>query len=98
MSKKIRLGYDILSKRAIETESGVNIDDALKKITAYKMASGTGADSHPDVARPSTKLLYVVHVASASGIDEYREWIWDQPENLPGRCLCIGASSNDVNS
>lgn len=31
MSKKIRLGYDILSKRAIETESGVNIDDALRR-------------------------------------------------------------------
>ena len=98
MSKKIRLGYDILSKRAIETESGVNIDDALKKITAYKMSSGTGADSHPDVARPSTKLLYVVHVASASGIDEYREWIWTQPENLPGSWICIGGTSNDVES
>lgn len=31
MSNKIRLGYDILSKRAIETESGVNIDDALRR-------------------------------------------------------------------
>ena len=98
MSKKIRLGYDILSKRAIETESGVNIDEALKKITAYKMASGTGADSHPDVARPSTKHLYVVHVASASGIDEYREWIWSQPENLPGSWVCIGGTSNDAES
>lgn len=31
MAKKIRLGYDILSKRAIETENGVNIDDALRR-------------------------------------------------------------------
>lgn len=31
MAKKIRLGYDILSKGAIETESGVNIDDALRQ-------------------------------------------------------------------
>ena len=31
MAKKIRLGYDILSKRAIETASGVNIDDALRR-------------------------------------------------------------------
>ena len=31
MAKKIRLGYDILSKRAIETESGINIDDALRQ-------------------------------------------------------------------
>lgn len=29
MSKRIRLAYDIISKRAIETESGVDIDDAL---------------------------------------------------------------------
>lgn len=31
MAKKIRLGYDILSKRAIETESGINIDEALRR-------------------------------------------------------------------
>lgn len=31
MAKKIRLGYDILSKRAIETESGVNIDEDLRR-------------------------------------------------------------------
>lgn len=31
MARKIRLGYDILSKRAIETESGINIDEALKR-------------------------------------------------------------------
>lgn len=30
MSKKIRLGYDILSQRAIESESGANIDDSLR--------------------------------------------------------------------
>ena len=32
MASKVRLGYDILSKRAIETESGVNIDDAIGTI------------------------------------------------------------------
>lgn len=31
MANKIRLGYDILSKRAIETESGINIDEALRR-------------------------------------------------------------------
>lgn len=31
MARKIRLRYDILSKRAIETESGINIDEALRR-------------------------------------------------------------------
>lgn len=31
MAKKIRISYDILSMRAIETESGINIDEALRR-------------------------------------------------------------------
>ena len=98
MSKKIRLGYDILSKRAIETESGVNIDDALKKITTYKMASGTGADSHPDVARPSDKIFYIVKVVSAGQPDMYMDWIWNQPSDGPGFWICVGRTLSPEDS
>ena len=98
MSKKIRLGYDILSKRAIETESGVNIDEALKKITSYKKVAGTGDDNHPDVDRPSTKVIYIVKVDGASQPDTYKEWIWNQPVDGVGNWECIGGTSDDANS
>jgi hypothetical protein len=98
MSKKIRLGYDILSKRAIETESGVNIDEALKKITSYKKVPGTGDDNHPDEPRPSTKVIYIVKVDGASQPDIYKEWIWNQPVDGVGNWECIGGTSDDANS
>ena len=98
MSKKIRLGYDILSKRAIETESGVNIDEALKNITSYKRVSGTGEDNHPDVARPSTKVFYIVKVDGAGNPDAYKEWIWNQPENGTGFWDCIGDTTDEQSS
>lgn len=98
MSKKIRLGYDILSKRAIETESGVNIDEALKKITSYKKVPGTGDDNHPDVARPSTKVFYIVKVAGAGQPDAYKEWIWNQPEDGLGSWECVGDTTDEKSS
>jgi hypothetical protein len=98
MSKKIRLGYDILSKRATETESGVNIDEALKKITSYKKVLGTGDDNHPDEPRPSTKVIYIVKVDGASQPDSYKEWIWNQPVDGVGNWECIGGTSDDANS
>ena len=98
MSKKIRLGYDILSKRAIETESGINIDEALKRITSYQRVSGTGDDNHPDVSRPSTKVIYIVKVDGAGNPDAYKEWIWNQPVDGVGNWECIGGTSDDANS
>ena len=96
MSKKIRLGYDILSKRAIETESGVNIDDALRSISSYQKVPGVGIDNHPDVSRPSTKILYIVKVASAGQPDTYKEWIWTQPSDGQGYWECTGDTSQDL--
>ena len=96
MSKKIRLGYDIISKRAIETESGVNIDDALRSISSYQKVPGVGSDNHPDVPRPSTKVLYIVKVASAGQPDTYKEWIWTQPSDGPGYWECTGDTTQDL--
>lgn len=96
MSKKIRLGYDILSKRAIETESGVNIDDALRSISSYQKVTGVGIDNHPDVPRPSTKVIYIVKVAGAGQPDTYKEWIWNQPADGLGAWECIGDTSMDL--
>lgn len=96
MSKKIRLGYDILSKRAIETESGVNIDDALRSISSYQKVTGVGSDNHPDVPRPNTKVIYIVKVAGAGQPDTYKEWIWNQPADGLGYWECIGDTSMDL--
>ena len=98
MSKKIRLGYDILSKRAIETESGVNIDEALKRITSYKRVPCTGDDHRPDEPRPNTNVIYIVKVDGASQPDTYKEWIWNQPVDGVGNWECIGGTSDDSNS
>ena len=94
MSKKIRLGYDILSKRAIETESGVNIDEALKgKISVQKVA-GTGADSHPDVARPNTEVIYLVKSVSSGSSETYKQWMWTQPADAEGYWECVSDNTD----
>ena len=94
MSKKIRLGYDILSKRAIETESGVNIDEAIKgKISVQKVA-GTGADSHPDVARPNTEVIYLVRSVSSGATETYKQWMWIQPVDAAGYWECIADNTD----
>lgn len=98
MPKKIRLSYDILAKRAIETESGVNIDDALRRIHSYELVSGTGEDNHPDVARPSDKIFYIVKVVSAGQPDMYMDWIWNQPSDGPGFWICVGRTLSPEDS
>ena len=32
---------------------------------------------NPDVVDPSTKIIYLTHIDSATGPDLYREWLWD---------------------
>ena len=98
MPQKIRLSYDILAKRAIETESGVNIDDALRRIHSYELVGGTGEDNHPDVARPSDKIFYIVKVASAGQPDMYMDWIWNQPSDGPGFWICVGRTLSPEDS
>ena len=95
MSKKIRLGYDILSKRAIETESGVNIDEALKNIRSYQRVSGTSDDNHPDVPRPSTKVIYLVQSEDAGQSNVFNAWIWAQPDDGLGYWACIDSAVKD---
>ena len=89
MATKIRLGYDILAKRAIETESGINIDDALRRIHSYEMVGSTGDDKHPDVptGSESDKILYVTK-------PDYTAWIWSTDSTDPG-WICIGGAAGD---
>lgn len=48
---------------------------AIADFGGYEVATGTGADNHPDVQNPSTKIIYLVNVAGATGSDTYKEWI-----------------------
>ena len=88
MATKIRLGYDILAKRAIETESGINIDDALRRIHSYEMVGSTGGDKHPDVptGSESSKILYVTK-------PDHTAWIWSTDSADPG-WICIGGAGD----
>ena len=94
MSKKIRLGYDILSKRAIETESGINIDEALKGKVSVQKVAGTGADSHPDVERPNTQVIYLVKSASSGSSETFKQWMWTQPANAEGYWECVSDNTD----
>ncbi len=97
MSKKI-IGYEILARRAIETESGVNIDDALRKIRSYDLVTGTGEDHHPDVElkKRSQKMLYLTRYMDGEE-EKFAEWIWYVPEGEEGewKCLGTGISAKD---
>ena len=97
MSKKI-IGYEILARRAIETESGVNIDDALRKIRSYELVPGTGEDNHPDVdlKKRSQKMLYLTRYMDGEE-EKFAEWIWYVPEGEEGewKCLGTGISAKD---
>ena len=51
------------------------MESAIADFGGYKTATGTGADLHPDVQNPSTKIIYLVKDTSATGSDLYKEWI-----------------------
>ena len=42
----------------------------------FLTASPTGADNHPDVSSPSTKMIYLVKDSTVTGDDKYNEWIF----------------------
>lgn len=98
MPKKIRLSYDILAMRAIETESGVNIDDALRRIHAYEVVDGTGDNNHPDVrpGKESTKILYIVRTRGELNW-KYAEWIWYNDGSVE-KWVCVGGTTSPEDS
>lgn len=87
MGNNTIIGYNILAKRAIETESGINIDEALKKITAYRVVRGEGDDNHPSSeVTVSTKIIYFTKTDKG-----YLGWIWVDGEGW----VCAGGGSSD---
>lgn len=54
-----------------------DLQTAIADFGGFKEVNGTGTDNHPDVANPSTKIIYLVEDSSATGDDKFKEWIYD---------------------
>lgn len=54
-----------------------DLQTAIADFGGFEEVNGTGADNHPDVANPSTKIIYLVEDSSATGDDKFKEWIYD---------------------
>ena len=52
------------------------IKQLINNFGGYEEATGTGDDNHPDVANPSTKIIYLVPVQDGSTPNLYDEWFW----------------------
>jgi len=75
-------GTDILAKRAELTRKGVSIDTALEELR--RDVDGIGSfqiveqkvEGHPDVSKPSHKVIYLWRSAESGKKDPYEEWIY----------------------
>lgn len=68
----------------------------IASIGKFAVATGTGADNHPDVSSPDTKTIYLVKVSGASGDDKYKEWICTNATATPPTWELIGDTSIDL--
>lgn len=62
------------SSNTVVTQS--ELAEAIADFGGYEVANGTGADMHPDVQNPSTKIIYLVKDDTATGDDRFNEWIY----------------------
>ena len=88
-------GSPIFATRARETESGLNIDEALAGIAngVFAVANLTsGENPHPDVQNPSHKIIYLTKESGSSKTDPYTEWIYTQSNTWE----VIGETSIDL--
>lgn len=71
----------------------------MPEIGGYTTANGTGDDNHPDIDKPSTKLIYLVKDTETTGKDNYYEWIYSVDESHEPALSsweCIGDTSMDL--
>lgn len=52
-----------------------DLSSAIADFGGFEVATGTGADLHPDVQNPETNIIYLVEDPNAHGSDVYKEWI-----------------------
>lgn len=63
------------------------VNEEIGKIGSYLTA--TLVSGEPDVQNPSTKVIYLTKDESVTGIDQYKEWIYDTTSSWN----CIGDTS-----
>lgn len=52
------------------------MEEAIADFGGFKKVP-VDQSGEPDVVDPSTKIIYLTHIDSATGPDLYREWLWD---------------------
>ena len=52
------------------------MEEAIADFGGFKKVP-VDQSGEPDVSDPSTKIIYLTHIDSATGPDLYREWLWD---------------------
>ena len=85
---------DALNINSMNPITNHAVTEALLNFGGFEKVNGTGADHHPDVANPSTKVIYLVEVPGTPEPDHCMEWIWE----ASGKWVCIGSTSIDVDT
>lgn len=96
-------GTKLYAERALQTATGVNIDSKFAEIEQEITAVGafevvpltSGANPVPDVAEPSTKVIYLTKESGSSKTDPYTEWIYIAGDPT-GTWEVIGETSIDL--
>lgn len=85
---------DALNINSMNPITNHAVTEALLNFGGFEKVNGTGADNHPDVANPSTKVIYLVEVPGTPEPDHCMEWIWE----ASGKWVCIGSTSIEVDT
>lgn len=73
------------------------IDEMIANFGGYTTANGTGADDHPDIAKPSTKYIYLVKMSNLpASSDNYKEWIYTSADEQTTAWECVGETTLDL--
>ena len=72
------------------------VTNAFKKFGGFRKVNGTGADNHPDVQNPDTKVIYLVEDPNVPNPDHFYEWIWEVPAEGNPIWRCIGTATVDL--
>lgn len=92
------VNFDMIPASADSSHPLVTMTDltaAIANFGGFTTAAGTGADLHPDVNDPSTKIVYLVKDSGVTGTDMYKEWICTNTATPTWEL--IGDTSMDLN-
>lgn len=71
----------------------------INNFGGFEEAQGTGADNHPSVLNPSTKIIYLVPIDSSTAPNKFTEWYYHiDPTTQAGSWETLGVTSFVENS